>query len=271
MKDMKEDFQISHKKENDTEPILFHSHDFFEIYFFLDGNVKYYIENEVYTLSQGDVLLIPPGKLHRPVIEGDLPYDRYVLWLYNHFISSNEGVQKMIGEITDMISEKNSRRIPFEGNAFQVQLELFEKLHRDFQSGDLLSRYTAESRIVLVLGEILDHFRHMEKVGVQQSDVVRSVISYLNDNIVNAPSLEELSERFYVSKYYLSHKFKEYTKTTIHQYILIKKINLAKELLEQGIPPQEVCEKCGFSTYSNFYKAFTAQTGISPREYGRWT
>ena len=33
----------------------------------------------------------------------------------------------------------------------------------------------------------------------------------------------------------------------------------AKELLEKGYTPKEVCEKCGFSTYSNFYKVFTSR------------
>ena len=48
-------------------------------------------------------------------------------------------------------------------------------------------------------------------------------------------------------------------------YILMKKINLAKELLTSGIAPQDACERCGFSTYSNFYKAFVERTGISPK------
>lgn len=264
---MKSNFQISHNRENYTKPILFHSHDFFEIYFFLDGNVTYYIENEVYTLTKGDILIIPPGKLHRPVIEGIFSYDRYVLWLYSHYISCNEGLSRMVNEIIVMISEKRTRRISFSGNALRTQVALFDKLLSDFQSEDALSHYTAESCIMLILGEILAHFKCLEKVSEEQEDVVRQIISYLNANITHAPSLNDLSEKFFVSKYYLSHKFKEHTKTTIHQYILMKKINLAKELLEKGYSPQEVCRRCDFSTYSNFYKAFTQQTGSSPRDY----
>ena len=87
--------------------------------------------------------------------------------------------------------------------------------------------------------------------------------------ILWAPSPDELAAHFYVSKYYLLHQFKEYTKTTIHQYILMKRINLAKDYLESGFSPTSIYEKCGFSTYSNFYKAFTGQTGISPGNYKR--
>ena len=261
-------FQISHNKEIYTQPIYFHSHDFYEIYFFMDGNVKYYIENESYTLKKGDILIIPPGKIHRPVIEeGTAPYERYVLWLYSHYISSKDSLMEIISEINNTITEKNTRLIPFKGKILHNLTELFDKLQTEFLSEEKLSFPIAESCITLILAEILRTFKQMEQVSDEPQDLIRRVIAYINTNMIDTPSLEELSEVFFVSKYYLSHKFKEYTKTTIHQYILMKKINLAKELLEKGNSPKEVCELCGFSTYSNFYKAFTNQTGISPKDY----
>lgn len=268
-KKMNQFFQISHNKEIYTNPINFHSHDFYEIYFFMDGNVTYYIENESYNLSKGDVLIIPPGKLHRPVIAENIPYERCVLWLYGHFVSSNEGIRRLLEEIMQMILEKNTRLISFAGDTYETMVKLFDKLLADFRTGEELDWYTAESCMVLILGEILADFKRMKKVDDEPGDMIKQVISYINANITNAPSLEQLSKRFFVSKYYLSHRFKEYTKTTIHQYILMKKINLAKELLEKGEAPKEVCDKCGFSTYANFYKVFQGQTGISPRNYGK--
>lgn len=47
----------------------------------------------------------------------------------------------------------------------------------------------------------------------------------------------------------------------------MKKINLAKGLLQKGVSPQEISNICGFSTYANFYKAFKERTGVSPRNY----
>lgn len=237
----------------------------------MDGNVKYYIENESYTLAKGDVLIIPPGKLHRPVIENDTTYERYVLWIYNRYVSSDEGTEKHLKEIIRLIEEKNTRLVSFNDSKLQTMTGLFDRLHSDFHSDNELARYSAESCITLILSEILAGFVHMKKADEEQGGLIRQVISYINQNVTNAPSLEELSAEFFVSKYYLSHKFREHTKTTVHQYILMKKINLAKELLEKGESPNEVCEKCGFSTYSNFYKAFTRQTGISPGNYRSYT
>lgn len=145
--------------------------------------------------------------------------------------------------------------------------ELLDHALEKFNSGDVFSGYVSESCILLILDKLKREFSGISRAETDQGDIVRRVIAYLNENFIEAPSLDTLSGEFYVSKYYLSHRFKEYTKTSVHNYILMKKINLAKELLKSGISPQEVSKKCGFSTYSNFYKAFVARCGVSPARY----
>ena len=55
---------------------------------------------------------------------------------------------------------------------------------------------------------------------------------------------------------------------SIHQYIILKRIELAKSLIQQGKPMHLVCLESGFHNYSNFFKAFKAVTGVSPSDYG---
>lgn len=283
---MKEQFRISHNNEKYSNPVLFHSHDFYEIYFFVNGNVKYYIEDETYDLTRGDVLIIPPGKLHRPVIQNDRSYDRYVLWLYGSYTASNTGIRQFLNAINFEIGNKETRLVSFKGDEFEIMISLFdvllEKWRGLFQSDDFHNSQTADKVLLthvcdsyntLILEKILDSLKAHEKperiedIDNIDNNLIRQVISYINANVTNSPSLDDLAARFFVSKYYLSHRFKEYTKLTIHQYILSKKINLAKELLESGKNPQQVCNLCGFSTYSNFYKVFTKQVGVSPRAF----
>ena len=258
---------LSHNKDRYTEPILFHSHDYYEIYFFADGSVKYYVENESYDLKKGDVLIIPPGKLHRPVIEENVPYERYVLWIYNSWLTENDGVSGFIQEINSLADEKKTHLVSFGGVEYEQLRELLDYGLEKFNSDDALSGYVSESCILLILDKLKKELSGISRAETDQSDIVRRVIAYLNENFIEAPSLDTLSGEFYVSKYYLSRRFKEYTKTSVHNYILMKKINLAKELLKSGISPQVVSESCGFSTYSNFYKAFIAQCGVSPKRY----
>lgn len=262
-----EGFRISHNKDSDTKPIYFHSHDFYEIYFFVEGSVTYYIENESYELSSGDVLVIPPGKLHRPVFEGEKVYDRYVLWIYASCTAQQEGIRRFLEQIDRLAAEKNTRRLSYGGRDRKRVAELFGRLQASYASGEELREYVSEGCMLLLLDEVRRALEKTERVSEEEGGLARQVIAYINGHVADAPSLEELAAEFYVSKYYLLHQFKEYARTTVHQYILMKKINLAKDLLEQGDAPQQVSEKCGFSTYSNFYKVFTAQTGTSPRRY----
>lgn len=261
-------YRISHNKNDVIQEYPFHSHDFYEIYFFVGGNVTYYIENKSYRLSQGDILILPPRTLHRAVIDtASASYDRYVLWIYNSCLASNPGLKCFLENIHCAISEKNTLLLNMTSREHSAVFDLLDQLLDCFSSEDILADYLAESCIMLILNEICSKLKNMDQVIEASDDLIHHVISYINEHLVESLSLDELAAHFYVSKYHLLHQFKEYTQTTIHQYILMKRINLAKDYLESGLSPTSIYEKCGFSTYSNFYKAFTSQTGISPGKY----
>ena len=80
-------------------------------------------------------------------------------------------------------------------------------------------------------------------------------------------TLDALAERFFISKYHLLRKFEAQVGTTVHRYILQKRLLNAKQLLAGGLAPSEVCTYCGFGDYANFYRAFRAEYGTTPRQY----
>ncbi|MFQ9951435.1 MAG: helix-turn-helix domain-containing protein [Clostridium sp.] len=79
-----------------------------------------------------------------------------------------------------------------------------------------------------------------------------------------------MCSEFFVSKYHLIRKFKEYINPTVYHYILSKRIVLARHLIRQGVAVTSVAEECGFSDYSNFYKAFTAKLGMPPAQFKKY-
>jgi len=81
------DFEVYHYREPYFKSLDFHSHDFYEAYLFLDGSVTYYIEEQAYDLCAGNLLVIPPGRMHRPVISNSAAvYERMVLWLNGEYL-----------------------------------------------------------------------------------------------------------------------------------------------------------------------------------------
>ena len=82
-------------------------------------------------------------------------------------------------------------------------------------------------------------------------------------------SLELLASKFYVSKYHLSHEFGKAMGTGVYRYIMLKRLLVARQLLLKGMSAGEVCSKCGFKDYTNFYRAFKDEYGISPSEVNK--
>lgn len=260
-------FDLAHKIDKSPMRYAFHSHDFYEIYLLASGNVTYYIENEVCTVSKGDVVVIPPGKVHRTIIKEGSLYDRYVLWLYPECVSGCEGIQLLTDEVSALLEEKNTSLITFDRNGGHLMNRLFEILSKEDSVGRKHSRSVCESCIVMILNGVMTSLASAPAKLSEPEDLISRVISRINLDIAAAPSLDELSGEFHVSKYYLSHRFKEYTGTSVHQYILMKRINMAKDLLDKGFRTSDVCERCGFSTYSNFYKTFVKLTGEPPKGF----
>ena len=101
------------------------------------------------------------------------------------------------------------------------------------------------------------------------NEQVDAILSYLNNNIQYPVSIGDLSRQFYISESYICRIFKSATGTTINKYVTARRISIAKSLLAEGIGVSEVCDRCGFSDYSNFLKAFTKSVGISPKKYSQ--
>ena len=84
-------------------------------------------------------------------------------------------------------------------------------------------------------------------------------------------TLESLAGECYVSKYHLSHEFSHRVGTSVHRYVIFRRLLQAREMIAAGQPPGEVYQSCGFGDYANFYRAFKSEYGISPRAFAAQT
>ena len=110
------------------------------------------------------------------------------------------------------------------------------------------------------------HWRDLRPAGTSDQ-VVDAVLHYINEHYSESLTLDQLAEQFFISKYHLLRKFDAQVGTTVHRYILQKRLMNAKQLLAGGVPPNEVCQYCGFGDYANFYRAFKAEYNQTPRQY----
>ena len=94
------------------------------------------------------------------------------------------------------------------------------------------------------------------------------VLQYLQEHYREKITLDELAERFFINKYYLTRRFKEEYGITISDYILSLRIREAKEILRfSGDSLETIAERCGFYDLAYFSRKFKKAEGISPSAF----
>lgn len=259
-----DDFEANHNRDPYFKTIEFHAHDFLELYLFLDGSVTYYIEDQVYDLCPGDLLVIPPGKMHRPVIANEnAAYERMVLWVNLEYISrldSSGYLSKELGSVGG-----NGYCVPLRGDKLSYMSTLFQNIVT-MQAENADEQFT-QSAIRIYLWSMLKEYSMVESRESGEPEVIPQVIRYITEHYNEAITLDDIAARFFISKSYLSRHFKAYTNATVYAYIMALRITHARRMIRDGVPAVEAGHNCGFSDYSTFYKAFKAQTGMSPHQF----
>lgn len=262
---LRQDFQLSHNRDPYFRTMEFHAHDFLELYYFLDGSVTYYIEDQVYDLCPGDLLIIPAGKMHRPVIANEhAAYERMVLWITPQYLQSIDSPAGDLQKNLQKVGE-HGYCVPFRGDETVFVTALLKKLLY-MQKNDADPKFCAGA-VELYLWTIFRSYGVIDTTHRNETQVIPQVIRYITEHFSEPLTLEDIAAEFFVSKSYLNRHFKAYTNSTVYAYIMALRLTHARRMLREGIPAVEAGRECGFSDYSTFYKAFKTQTGLSPQQF----
>ena len=265
-----ESYEIFHYLDIKTRHMEAHYHDFYEVFCFLDGEVDYWIEGSTYHLKPGDILLINPTELHKPIPRSETEnYERIVLWLNKNYLSK---INDSLFESCFDTSRPTYKKImhPTKLQKSEI-LSLFNSLLKEYHSDEFASEVCAYG-ILLQIMTVLN--RVSLGTGSHRSDkfgtptLITDVLLYINEHYNEEISLDSLANHFFVSKYHLSHEFSKAVGTSLHRYITLKRLNIAHEMLTGGIAPSNASSQCGFGDYTSFFRAFKAEYGISPRDCG---
>lgn len=271
---LKNEYEVFHYKDLDLNEVELHHHDFYEVYLFLSGKATYMIEGRSYILSPGDIILVNTDELHQLKIHNkSVAYERIVLWIKPQFL------KELGSSATDLSycfrksgsSYTNLVRSAAVTGKIQRYLSnlLIEADYNGFGS-DIFYKNLIQQIMIEINRDVLNAPATDIK-DIVTDDLIHSVMVYISENISSHLTLDDIASQFHVSKYHLLREFKRYVGTTVYRYILQKRLILAKQLILRNMPIKEVYLESGFGDYSNFFRAFKMEYGITPKEFLKLT
>ncbi len=263
------EYEIFNYSDKGLNRVTLHHHDFYECYLFLSGDVTYIIEGKSYTLMPGDIILINSRELHQAIINNhSLPYERIVLWINKGFLHRLSSDKTDLKRCFEDSNKENVIRADFETQE-NIKTILNKLLYlEDYQglgSELLYKSYLIE--LFVCLNTIIFQSKTHAKIDIKKSNLINEIILYINEHLEEDIRIDELSNQYFISKFHLIREFKKHSGTTIHKYIIQKKLILAKELILQGMPIISIYKQCGFGDYSNFFRAFKKEYGVTPKQF----
>jgi AraC-like DNA-binding protein len=261
--------QYNHIINPTPEDIDFHLHDRFEIYFFVSGDVNYFIEKSVYPLKHGDLLIINNNEIHRPTFQSDKMYERIMLHFDPSIISTFASPHYNL--LHCFTGRQNGEQNKIKLDSTQLDY-LQRKLHKiesivytPSQGSDLLLLTNFLELLVYINNVFTSNTFTTEHPNVPEKLI--PILDYIEEHLDSDLSLDFFQNNFYINKHYLSRLFKTSTGSNIHEYIVYKRLSKARQLLLNGYSVTEVCQMSGFNDYTNFIRTFKKVIGTSPGQY----
>lgn len=226
----------------------------------LSGTGIVTFNNTSYTLKKSDCVLIDCHNLYSHQSSENDPWE--IMWI--HFNAVNacsyfNSLKELTGDC--IITAQNVN-------------DITDIILKTIDSHSLYTNNTAEyvdSKLItdlLTLLMVESSSYDNTSVPSTSSQKLENVKSYIDKSFQTKLSLDELSDRFFISKYHLSREFKAKYGMTIGNYILIQRITFAKKQLRfTNLSIDEISENCGFLDTAYFIKVFKKSENTTPLQY----
>lgn len=260
-----EDFRLFHLQDAQGTNVDFHYHEFCKLLLLRSGSGGYSVEGRRYNLVSGDIVLIGSRCVHRPEFEKGVPYERTIIYISPEFLrrQSVDGCcleDCFSGSVGHVLRLGESLRRMLFSLADQLEQELSGNAYgRVILSNGLLLR------ILVEIGRSLQHQTADLLTPVQSSNTrVLEILRYLEAHLTEDISIDDLAERFYLSKYHMMRIFRRETGNSIHSYLSHRRLLYARDLIAQGVSATEACFRSGWHSYSSFTRAYGKHFGTTP-------
>ena len=243
-----------------------HDHSAIEILLTLEGMVTYTIEDKVYQVRKGEILIIPQDTAHSLTMEEGS--SRYL------YLFEPDAIMTM-RDIKSMAIYFNKPFHLRDGSDAHVRIrELLLRAKDLYEKRELMwntACYSCILRVYATLGQrylsgirprTADNMRNMD------SEVINAVLTYINNHYREELSLENVAGFAGFSRYYFSRSFKKQTGYSFKDYLCQKRLQVAMDLLiRTNRSMRDVAIESGFGSVATFNRVFREKKGCTPTQY----
>ena len=234
-----------------------HIHTHLEMVYLLQGKAAGIVDGKRYELEPGDLFVAFPNQIHfyenvqRPV--------KHYLIIFSASIDNY--LKKLLEDKLPQYSVIKASQMPKDTE------QILQAIAAGRQ-GKEYERLSAKGRFLDFLGQVLPLLDYAPSECAFDHDSVKDVLAYCMEHYTETISLELIAKELHLSKYYVSHIFKERTGMSFTRFVNGLRIERARELLEKkDMNITEAAYGAGFSSIRTFNRVFLEQIGMSPREY----
>ncbi len=260
-----EEFRLFHLKDDRGTNVDFHYHDFYKIVFLLSGSGSYVVEGRRYLLKPGDIVLVGNRMVHKPEFERGISYERIILYISPEFLASN-GTDAF--RLEDVFTDDRGHVLRPTDEFRRRMLSQTAQLEAEMGGAGpgyvILSRCTLLRTLVEIGEEFARNSGEIPGPIVPKDKKILDILRFLDENLTEDISIEDLASRFFISKYHMMRRFREETGTSIHTYLSDKRLFLSRDLIQAGATATEACFRSGFRSYSAFSRAYGKLFGATP-------
>ena len=250
-------------KSNKIQSFGVHLHDEYEFVFIEAGSAEITINGERKVYKK-DTLIAITNLLHHTMQPVEMPYLRYIMLInpkyFEDFIA--EPVLRSIFSVSS--NEPINTFELSEEDAGMVRKEL-DAIILDSKNNKPYNDVIAMAALLKILVLLYRNYQHKFPDISRESEIIMPVKAYVDLHFSDDLNLDNISTNFFINKYHLTHLFKKVTGYSLKQYIILKRISYARELLclsDKNIT--QIAGDCGFNSTSNFIRSFKSIEGETP-------